>query len=248
MPSSTFWKSHFETNLAKQRIDWSLLPNITKAEIEAISYSLKVWQLGETSDGKTLTALCEKHALKTNDPDFLISMQLFIKEEQKHGANLGQYIDLIGLPRLRKNWGDTFFRFLRHLNNNLESFTIVVVVAEYAAQVFYQALHDATNCDLLKSISIDILKDEAHHIKFQNQRLLTFFKEKSVYAKAFAVTWYCLFFFGTIHAIWLDHNKALKAGGMNKREFFRMMYQKFFKTISFLHQKEESFQTRLEVA
>jgi len=103
------------------------------------------------------------------------------------------------------------------------------------------------NVDKLGRICLDILKDEAHHIKFQNQRLLHFFKEKSVYAKAFAVAWYCLFFFGTIHAIWLDHHKAFEAGGINKREFFRMMYQKFFKTISYLHQKEATFQTRLEV-
>lgn len=247
MSSSTFWKSHFENNLNKQRIDWSLFPKITKAEIEAISYSLKVWQLGETSDGKALTSLCEKHALKTNDPDFLVAMRLFIKEEQKHGANLGQYIDLIGLPRLKKNWGDTFFRFFRHLNNSLESFTITVIVAEYAAQVFYQALHDATNCDLLKSICVDILKDEANHIKFQNQRLLHFFKEKSVYTKAFAVTYYCLLFFGTIHAIWFDHQKAFKAGGITQKEFFRVMYQKFFKTLSYIHQKEAVFKPRLNV-
>lgn len=248
MMSTSFWKNHFEQNLNAQRINWEINPKITDDELDSIGYSIRVWQLGETSDGKKLTDLSSKYAQKIGDPDFLSSMKFFIKEEQKHGANLGRYIDQVGLKRLTKNWGDTFFRYFRHLNNSLETFTITVIVAEYAAQVFYQALSNATDCRLLKSICDDILKDEAHHIKFQNERLKHFFQDKSVYAKALAVTLYCLFFFGTIHAIWFDHNKAFRAGGIDKREFFRMMYQKFFKTISFLHQKETSYNPRLSVA
>jgi hypothetical protein len=247
MMSSTFWKNHFEQNLKAQRVNWNLQPRITPEQLESINYSIRVWQLGETSDGKKLTELSSKFADKIGDPDFLESMKLFIKEEQKHGANLGTYIDQVGLERLTKNWGDTFFRYFRHLNNSLESFTITVIVAEYAAQVFYQALHNATDCDLLKSICTDILKDEAHHLKFQNERLKHFFQGKSVYSKALAVTLYCLFFFGTIHAIWFDHHRAFSAGGVDKREFFRMMYQKFFKTISFLHQKDATYQPKLKL-
>lgn len=246
--SSAFWKNHFEQSLTNRRVDWNNKPTITQEELNEIAYSIRVWQLGETSDGKKLTALSSQFAEKIGDTDFLDSMKLFIKEEQKHGANLGRYIDQVGLQRLTKNWGDTFFRYFRHLNNSLESFTITVIVAEFAAQVFYQALHDATACTLLKAICTDIMKDEAHHVKFQNERLKHFFQDKSVYSKALAVTLYCLFFFGTIHAIWFDHHRAFKAGGVDKREFFRMMYQKFFRTISFLHQKETSYYPRLRIA
>jgi hypothetical protein len=83
----------------------------------------------------------------------------------------------------------------------VELWTVTVIIVESAAQVFYQALHDATKCSLLQSICHDILVDDVHHIKFQSERLYIIFKDKPSYAKAFSVTWYCLLFFVTIHAV-----------------------------------------------
>lgn len=237
--SSSFWVNHYQNNLLQKRIDWKIKPNITESEKQQILYSLKAWQLGETSDGKHLLAAATKFAKKHSDKNYLDAIKLFIKEEQKHGNNLGKYIDLIGEKRTKKDWGDTLFRKLRYFNTSMELWTITVIIVESAAQIFYKALHDATNCNLLKSICNDILIDEAHHIKFQNERLFSIFDKKSFYNKAFSVTWYCLLFFGTIHAVWLGHKKALKAGGLTKREFMRIMYYKFFNTIKFIHQKEQ---------
>ena len=233
--SSLFWQNHFRKNLTKQRIDWTLKPQITTKEKDEILYSLKAWQLGETSDGSHLLAAATKYAKRVNEPEYPDAVKLFIKEEQKHGSNLGQYIDLIGEQRAKKDWGDTLFRKIRYFNTSMELWTITVIIVESAAQVFYQALHDATNCELLKSICRDIIIDEAHHIKFQNERLHRIFQRKSFYNKAFSIGWYGILFFGTIHAIWFGHGKALKAGGVNKTEFMRQMYYKFFNSLKFSH-------------
>ena len=237
--SSEFWVDHYQQNAQQHRVNWNTKPTITETEKQQIIYSLKAWQLGETSDGKHLLAAANQYAKKIEDNTYVDAVKLFIKEEQKHGNNLGKYVDLIGEKRAKKDVGDTLFRKLRYFNTSMELWTITVIIVESAAQVFYQALHDATNCKLLKSICNDILIDEAHHIKFQNERLFTIFHKKSFYAKAFAVTWYCLLFFGTIHAVWLGHKKALKAGGINKNEFMRLLYYKFFNTIKFIHQSEK---------
>ena len=235
MHTSLFWKNHFQENLTKQRVDWNIPPNLTEAEKENILYSLKAWQLGETSDGTHLLAAATKHSKKTNDPAYIDAVKLFIKEEQKHGSNLGKYIDLIGEERTKRDWGDSLFRKIRYFNTSMELWTVTVIIVESAAQVFYQALHDASNCDLLKSICKDILIDEAHHIKFQNERLHKIFNKKSFYNKAFSIGWYGLLFFATIHAVWFGHKKALKAGGIEKKEFMRQMYYKFFNSIKFCH-------------
>lgn len=240
--TSAYWHYHFKQNLKKQRVDWSLSPSLSLEQKEAILYSLKAWQLGETSDGRHLMAATIKYAKKQNDPDYPKAVQLFIYEEQKHGNNLGEYIDRLGEQRSKKDWGDTIFRKVRYLNTSMELWTITVIIVESAAQVFYKALHDATDCKLLRSICHDILLDEAHHIKFQNERMHHIFERKSFYNKAFSVTWYCLLFFGAIHAIWFGHRKAFKAGGVSKREFMRIMYYKFFKTIQFIHRKKEKEQ------
>ena len=94
------------------------------------------------------------------------AVDLFIQEEQKHGENLGKYLDAIGEARVKSDFGDSLFRSVRYFNTSMELWTITVIIVESAAQVFYQSLHDATGCDLLKEICVDILKDEAHHIKF----------------------------------------------------------------------------------
>ncbi|MBX2972093.1 MAG: ferritin-like domain-containing protein [Flavobacteriales bacterium] len=235
--SSAYWEQHFRQNLTDQRVDWSIPPAITSEEKERILYSLKAWQLGETSDGSHLLAAASRHATRTGDPQYVEAVRQFIREEQKHGANLGRYIDLIGEQRTRKDWGDTLFRKVRYFNRNMELWTIAVIIVESSAQVFYQALHDATRCTLLRSICNDILMDEAHHIKFQNERLWTIFQRKGFYNKALSLLLYSLLFFGTIHAVWYGHRRAFTAGGVDRPEFMRAMYYKFFSTVKFLHRR-----------
>lgn len=217
-------------------MDWDINPVITTEEKENILYSLKAWQLGETSEGKHLLTAATRYANKIGDAEYVDAVKFFIKEEQKHGSNLGRYIDTIGEQRVKKDWGDTLFRKVRYLNTSMELWTITVIIVESAAQIFYQALHDATNCKLLRSICNDIIVDEAHHIKFQNERMHIIFQQKSFYNKALSLLFYSVLFFGTIHAIWLGHRKAFKAGGVNKKDFERQMYYKFFSSMKFLHE------------
>lgn len=238
--TSHFWKQHFAENLTHQRVDWTVEPSITDEEREKIRYSLKAWQLGETSDGKHLLKAVRKYAAKHNDPSYVDATELFIKEEQKHGSNLGRYIDSIGEERVKKDWGDTLFRKVRYLNSSMELWTIAVVIVESAAQIFYQAVHDATNCTLLKSICRDILIDEAHHIKFQNERLHLIFNRKRTYFKTLSVVFYSALFFGIIHAIWWGHRKALLAGGVTRRHFFQQMHYKFFSSMRFLYRSSSA--------
>lgn len=233
--TSFYWKNHFQHNLTKKRINWAVAPCITEEEKQQILYSLKAWQLGETSEGKHLLAAAQKFSQKVNDPEYVEAIKLFIKEEQKHGANLGAYIDRIGEKRAKKDWGDTLFRKVRYFNTSMELWTITVIIVESAAQIFYAALRDATRCKLLQSICQDILIDEAHHIKFQNERMHQIFQRKSFYNKAISIGLYAILFFGTIHAIWWGHRKAFVAGGIGQKEFFRQMYYKFFKSMQFLH-------------
>ncbi len=233
--SSIFWQNHFKNNLNIKRVNWEVPPSISEEEKAQIMYSLKAWQLGETSDGSHLLAAASKYAQRINDTAYPEAVKLFIKEEQKHGKNLGKYIDLIGEQRSKKDWGDTIFRKIRYFNTSMELWTITVIIVESAAQVFYQALHDATNCALLKSICKDILIDEAHHIKFQKERLHELLEDKNFYNKAFSIGWYGILFFGTIHAVWYGHRRAFKAGGIDKAEFMRLMYFKFFSSLKFSH-------------
>ena len=235
MNTTTFWINHFRQNLTRERINWHLTPSLSKSEEREVLPSLKAWQLGETSDGRHLLKAAKIYSDKINDPNYLTAVRLFIQEEQKHGSNLGKYIDLLGHPRKHKDWGDSLFRFVRYFNTSMELWTISVIIVESAAQIFYKAMHDATQCKLLKEICTDILLDEAHHIKFQNERLYVIFNNKNVYNRAFTVGLYGILFFLTIHAVWLGHRRVFLAGNISRSGFIRKMSYKFFSTLKYIY-------------
>src|SRR4051794_5221303 len=124
MNTSYKWVLYYTQNLRQQRINWNTITCITTKEKATIVHSLQAWQLGETSDGSQLLCAATKHAIAIGDPNYVDAVALFIKEEQKHGNNLGRYLDAIGERRIQKNWGDSLFRMARHINTSMEWFTL----------------------------------------------------------------------------------------------------------------------------
>ena len=235
MQTSESWIEYFRQNLQRKRINWAIAPSLTKEELAAVLPSMQAWQLGETSDGAHLLAAAKRYAGKIGDDYYCKAVQLFIQEEQKHGNNLGRYLDLIGEKRIGKDWGDTLFRKIRYFNTSMELWTIAVITVESTAQVFYQSLKNATGCTLLKQICTDILIDEAAHIKFQMQRLEIIFSTKTVMQKIIRYQFYRLFYFSTIMVVWMAHRKAFKAGGNTFTKYLYKMNNKFKKTIHHLY-------------
>ena len=231
MKNSNYWIGHFQANALEKRINWSLKPNITPAEICTILPSLQAWQLGETSEGRHLIAASTKYAHAISDLPYIDAVKLFIKEEQKHGNNLGMYLDLIGQRRVSKNWGDSLFRRVRYFNTNMEIWTLAVVIVESTAQIFYQSLKDATNCELLKQICNDILIDEAYHITFQTERLAIIYEGKNNFSKTWRRAVYKYFFYATATLVWVAHRRLFKAGGNSFDSYSRKMEHKYLRTL-----------------
>lgn len=231
MKTSVQWVNYFKENLQVIRIDWNQPASISEKEISVVLKSLQAWQLGETSDGKHLLKASKKYAAKIDDTFYLKAVELFIKEEQKHGNNLGRYLDIINRPRIKKNWGDTLFRKIRYFNSSMKLWTIAVITVESAAQIFYQSLKDATNCKLLKQICTDILIDEAPHIQFQRERLSIIFQSKTIAGRFFSYRFYKIFFLFTSLVVWIGHRKLFAAGGNNFKKYFIKMSIKSSKTV-----------------
>lgn len=229
--TSQYWYEYYKDNLTKHRVDWSIVPQITEQEMKVILKSLKAWQLGETSDGAHLLRAATKYAKKHNDTYYPEAVKLFIKEEQKHGGNLGRYLDVLGEQRVQKDWGDSLFRSIRYFNTSMELWTLSVITVESTAQIFYKSLHDATGCTLLKAICSDILIDESAHIDFQFERMITLYNEKSAIMKLLSYYFYVLFYYSTIFVVWYGHRQVFKAGGNTLKSYIQQMHRKFELTI-----------------
>lgn len=129
------------------------------------------------------------------------------------------------------DWGDYLFRKIRYFNTNIELWTLTVITVESTAQLFYQSLKDATNCELLRQICTDILIDEAFHIEFQSQRVSEILKNRQKIVILLYFYAYKLFYFATILVVWHAHKRVFKAGQNNFGSYFRKMNIKFKKTI-----------------
>lgn len=240
MHNSLYWIEYFSQNLKKERIDWNINPTLSQREKNNIIASLQAWQLGETSEGTNLINAATKHAKQLNDLNYTDAIKLFIREEQKHGNNLGKYIDLIGEQRIKKDWGDSLFRKIRGLNTHMEFWTIAVITVESTAQIFYQCLKDATGCKLLKQVCTDILIDEAAHITFQIERLSLLYNSKNAFMKVLSYYFYTIFYFSTTLVVWFAHQRLFKAGQVNFSNYWIKMKLKFKKTIKKLKPESEN--------
>jgi hypothetical protein len=219
--TSAQWLAYFRAN-AQRLLDipWESGAGVTPEELAPIAGSLPSWQRGESSDGSRLLAAATAHAAETGDPDFVEVVKLFIKEEQRHAADLGRFLDLTGVPRKTFDLGDAVFRFFRHLFGRMEVASGVLVIVEVHAMLYYAAVRRATNSPVLRRVCEQILRDEVPHIRFQCERLAITRRGRGWFRRVLGGAVHRVLFAGTTLAIWAWHRRALRAGGFTFRRFW----------------------------
>lgn len=222
--TSAEWVAYFRTNAARLLdVPWHEGAGDAPPEVVA---SLRAWQLGETSDGEHLRAAAKRYAARANDPDFVAAVELFIAEENRHGAALGRFLDLAGVPRLRWYWGDAAFRAMRHFLGRLEACATVVVMVEVQALLYYAAVRRASGSPVLRALCLQILRDEIPHIRFQCERLALLRRARRRPRRWLSAATHRFLFTGITLAVWLGHRRALRAGGFTFRTFWRRAWAK----------------------
>ena len=223
------WFDHFKLNASvPSRIDWGLGAALTLRGNAKLIRSIQSWQLGESSDGSHLMSATDAFlAQRRDDPYYRQAMLLFIREEQKHGNNLGLYLDLAGAARLKFDLGDFLFRKVRYFIGSMEMWTSSVFMVESMAEIYYKALADSKVCPLLTEICEDILRDEAWHVQFQLERLRIQDREMSPLSHLFYRGFSHLLFLNIIGSIWLLHGTGLQAGGLTFGSYWKKAWRKF---------------------
>jgi hypothetical protein len=225
--TSEQWCIYFARNSGNQReIPWELGADAPFDELAQILPSLRGWQLGETSDGRHLLRAARNYARRVDDQTFVDAVQLFIREEQRHGENLGRFLDLAGVPRANFDWGDWLFRSVRYLLPNMEIWATPVVMVETHAMIYYNALRRASSSRLLQAICRQILNDEVPHIRFQCERLAIIHRFRRPSLLALTRFGQTLLFTLITVAIWVGHRRALRAGGYPFRHFWRTAWRR----------------------
>jgi len=224
-PSTRDWLAYFERNRRQLlAIPWHAGPTLTPDEHRAIARSIAEFQLGESSEGRHFLALAEGYAARSRDHGYVRALRLFIAEEQRHARDLGRFMDLEGIPRTEKTLGDSVFRHLRKLGG-LELEVTVLVTAEILAQVYYQALGQATESPILRRLCEQILGDEEPHVQFQCERLAILRREGPRWRVPLARLGHRALMAGTTAVVWLRHRPALRRGGFGLLRFWRAVWR-----------------------
>jgi hypothetical protein len=201
-------------------LPWRRGAELTEAECDAVAASLQDFQLGESSEGRHLLRRAAVHAERTDDPEYLEAMRLFVREEQRHARTLGRFLRLAGIEPLQRSRLDTAFRLLRRLAGLVLSIT-VLLVAETIGKVYYRALRRATGSPLLRRICDQLLRDEVRHMRFHAERLALVRRGRARWRVWLAHAGHRLLYGGACLLVWVKHRRALRAGGLGFVSFWR---------------------------
>jgi hypothetical protein len=225
--SSARWVAYFRANAARLLpIPWDDGDGLTAEELAVVAGSLPSWQLGESSEGLRLLAAAHAHAARTGDAEYVAAIQLFIGEEQRHGADLGRFLDLARVPRKAWDRGDAVFRRLRGLLGRIEVQVCVLLMVEVHALLYYAAVRRATGSAVLCRLCQQVLRDEVPHIRFQCERLALLRRHRPRALRLATAAVHRVLFAGTTLAVWTGHRRALRAGGFTFRTFWRTAWAK----------------------
>lgn len=223
--TSLEWLEHFRANEEPEALPRNG-PRLSEAEKAAVVASVQEFQLGESSEGRHLHRLAAEHARQTGDEVYLRAIEYFIREEQRHARYLRDFLALEGFGTIKQRWTDTVFRRLRNLAG-LEVSIGVLLTAEIIAKVYYEGLKGATRSPALQGICERILRDEEAHVRFQSERLAILRRDRPEPGRKLTGFLHRTLFFGACLAVWKNHGKAIRRGGMGFRSYWRRCWKEF---------------------
>ena len=223
--TSREWLEHFRANEEPEPLPPAGL-RLSGEERAAVVGSIQEFQLGENSEGKHLHRLAKGYAEKAGDGDYLLAVEYFIREEQRHAGYLRDFLVSEGFGTVGGSRVDTVFRGLRRAAN-LEVSIGVLVTAEIVAKVYYAALAGATRSPALRAICGRVSRDEEAHVRFQSERLAILRRGRSRPGMALTRLLHRALFCGACLAVWRNHGRAIRRGGLPFRAYLRRCREEF---------------------
>ena len=227
-PTTQRWLAHFRRNACTLLpVPWEAGPDLANSDRAAITSSIQAFQLGESSEGRHLMHYAREWAERSGDADYLHAIRALIAEETRHANQLGRFMDLNGIARIERRWTDSAFRRLRNVVGTLEISIGVLVTAEIIAKVYYAALREATQSEVLRTICDQILRDEYKHVEFQTEQLAIMRSNRSAAPLWMTLALHRILFIGTVIVVGWSHRRALARGGYSIRRFWAGCMREF---------------------
>jgi hypothetical protein len=216
------WLNHFEYHAQHPRNVPAGLSDVLKPqERRLIARSIATFELCEQAEGHALLRAVQRFADKHQATPLLRINELFIREQQRHGALLREFMRGHGIEPKQTDLTDFLFCCLRRIGG-YEMRLYVLIAAELIANVYYRALEAATGCQRLKILCRTLVADELAHIGLESQLLLTLRSHRSAPARALVRWLHRSFFSNAAGFVYLTHRSVLRGAGYNLASFVRV--------------------------
>lgn len=217
------WLEYFQEN-AKRRlpITWKNGVSPEWHVRAALIASLQRFQVGESGEGKHL----KKCAAQTGDAEYCAAIELFLAEENYHAQMLTGVLRALGAPLLNGHWSDAAFIVIRRFAG-LEMELAILLVAEMIAKRYYRAVYDATADMNLRTMCVQILRDENAHVAFHCDVLNRAFAPLSPLRRAMIRFGWKRFYRLICFVVACDHRGVLRAADISIAHWMRETDQIF---------------------
>jgi hypothetical protein len=197
---------------------WQAPLEVPPAALPMLIRSIREFQLG---DGGGPAALIAWNAGKFRDqsPAMRELVDLWFTEEKEHSRLLGRLLERLGGEPIRSHWSFRLFCGVRKLAG--VTFELqVLTLTELVSTAYYRELRRLGPDAALRDVCSLILRDEAGHVAFHNDRLAAAGRSPlgpggAAWSLQF---WLCGIAAATV--LWSSHGRCLRALGGSRKAFF----------------------------
>lgn len=241
------WIEFFKRNkLNRQEPRWSAPINIPLAARPLLEQSLREFQLGDGGGPASLIAW-NVATYRDSQPDLDQVVDLWFEEEKEHSRLLGGLLQRYGVEPIEEHWSFSLFCGLRRLLGVRFELQILTLT-ELSSTAYYSLL--MRNCEDpgLRDVCSLILRDEAGHVAFQNDRLHCAGAPGTDFGRWLWRTQFVLCGTGAATVLWLSHGKCLRALGVTTRKFYQETWRHFGRFLRKLDLRQRLAQAALKRA
>ncbi len=224
------WIAFFKNNRLNRMIPrWDAPINVPPEARPLLEQSLREFQLGDGGGPASLIAW-NAEWYRASQPGLDQVIDLWFEEEKEHSRLLGGLLKHFNVGPMQSHWSFSLFCWLRRMLGVKYELQILTLT-ELSSTAYYWLLLRHCEDPGLRDVCSLILRDEAGHVAFQNDRLAC---SGAPWSGLRGTLWRAQFIasgFVAATVLWLSHGKCLRTLGVTTARFYQEAARHFIRFV-----------------
>jgi hypothetical protein len=231
------WIEYFKRNKQNRpEPDWAAPITIPPAALAPVLRSIEQFRLGDGGGPASLIAY-DAEGFRGSTAGMRTIVDLWFAEEAEHARLLGDAVRRFGGRIITSHWSFTAFCLCRRVIG-VRFELQVLTLTELVSTAYYRMLRAYSPDGPLAAMCELILRDEAGHVAFQRDRLMSAGAPKSglrglIWRNQFLICGYA-----AATVLWASHAPCLKAIGGSRGEFYSEVTRQLTRFVRSLQRRQ----------